>query len=463
MGIGRIFDISVRTMATYQRALDVTSQNISNAGNTDYTRQKVVFGTEQTQAGMGMGVKIQDVIRVKNDLIENQIRQFQSAYSDANKRSELLQQIETIIAEPGDYGLSSYINDFFNSWEQLTTNPTSIQFRSQIIEKAQRLSERFKDVYDSIDSIHYSLQRDAVDKVNQLNSYLREIHDLNKKIYENEAVGIKASELMDRRDALLNKISELANINVQQGEYGTVSVSIGGIQGADKNVYTEFEVRFDNGKMKIVPKSDPNTSVVLNSGELFAISDLYSNKIPKYKSDLENLANTFVQKVNEIHLQGYSLVQSGSSVTNIPFFGEWSGGVITNAYKDGKIQINPDILNNPKLIAASSLSNNDGNGDIANSIARLAEQKFSELGDKTILEAYSSILNDFGLEKVTSDNRIETSELVLQQLNLQKASYSGVSIDEEMTNVIRFQRVYEAAARLIRASDEMLKTVIEMV
>lgn len=463
MGIGRIFDISVRTMATYQRALDVTSQNISNAGSTDYTRQKVVFGTEQTQAGMGMGVKIQDVVRVKNELIDNQIRQYQSTHSDANKRSELLQQIETIVAEPSDYGLTSYFNDFFNSWDQLTTNPTSIQFRTQIIEKAQRLSERFKDVYDSISSVHYLLQRDAVDKVNQLNSYLKEIYDLNRKIYENEAVGIKASELMDRRDLLLNKLSELANINVQYNEYGTVSVSIGGIQGADKNVYTEFEVKLVDGKMKIVPKTDPNVSAVLNSGELFAITDLYSNKIPKYKSDLENLANTFIQKVNDLHLQGYTLVQGGASQTNIPFFGTLDNGLVVDAFVDGKIKINPQILNNPKNIAASSLASNDGNGDIANSIARLADQKFSELGDKSILETYSSILNDFGLEKVMSDNRIETSQMVLQQLELQKASYSGVSIDEEMTNVIRFQRVYEAAAKLIKTTDEMLETLINMV
>lgn len=463
MGIGRIFDISVRTMATYQRALDVTSQNISNAGSSDYTRQKVVFGTEQTQAGMGMGVKIQDVVRVKNDLIDNQIRQYKSSYSDANKRSELLQQIETIVAEPSDYGLSSYFNDFFNSWDQLTTNPTSLQFRSQIIQNAQRLSERFKDVYDSISSVHYLLQRDAVDKVNQLNSYLKEIYDLNRKIYENEAVGIKASELMDRRDALLNKISELANITVQHNEYGTVSVSVGGIQGADKNVYNEFEVRFVNGKMKIVPKTDPNTSIVLNSGELNAITDLYSNKIPKYKSDLENLANAFIQKVNELHIQGYTLTQSGNSLTNIPFFGTWDNGTIVDAFVNGKIQINPDIINNPKNIAASSVALNDGNGDVANSIARLADQKLSELGDKSIIEAYSSILNDFGLEKVMSDNRIETSQMVLQQLDVQKSSYSGVSIDEEMTNVIRFQRVYEAAARLIRTSDEMLQTLINMV
>jgi flagellar hook-associated protein 1 FlgK len=463
MGIGKIFDISVRTMATYQRALDVTSQNVSNAGNEEYTRQKVVFGTEETQAGIGMGVKIQDVVRVKNDLIDKQIYQYQSTYSDANKRSELLQQVETILAEPGDYGLSNYFNQFFNSWSQLATNPTSIQYRTQIIQNAQRLSERFKDVYDSISSLQHLLKNETVSKVDQMNSYLKEIYDLNRKIYDNEAVGIKASELMDRRDLLLNELSKLANITISNNEYGTVTVSVGGVLAADRNVYTEFTVKLDGGKLKVVPKADENSTVVLNNGELFALTELYSKQIPKYKSDLENLANVFIDKVNELHRQGYTLVQSGSSSTDIPFFGTLSGGSVVDAFVDGKININPAILNNPKNIAASGVADNDGNSDYAVNIAALADTKFSELGDQTILEAYSTILNNFGLEKVQSDNRIQTSEMVLQQLNLQKSSYSGVSIDEEMTNVIKYQRSYEAAARLIRAADEMLETIIQMV
>lgn len=463
MGIGRLFDISVRAMATYQRAIDVSSQNISNAGNADYTRQKVVIATEQTQGGIGTGVKIQDVLRIRNDLLDSQIRKYKSSNSDANKRSELLSQIESVIAEPSDSGLATYFNEFFNAWDELTTNANSTQLRTQIIEKASRLGERMKEVFDGFDSVQTLLQQEASSKTEELNSYLKDINELNRKIFESEAAGIRASELKDDRDALIDKVSELANVTVQINEKGSAVISIGGIHAADQNVSTEFEMKLVDGKMQLVSKNDPDAKAVLNSGELFAITDLYSNKIPQYQADLEKLANTFAEKVNELHMTGYTLTSSGS-ITGIPFFGELDGsGNVINAFTNGKLNINSAILGDPSKIAASDAVNNDGNGNIANKIGLLEGTKFSELSGQTILESYTAILNDFGMEKTISDNKIESSELVLQQLDSQKSSYSGVSIDEEMTNIIKYQRSYEAAAKLIQVVDEMLQTIMEMV
>ncbi|MEW6194111.1 MAG: flagellar hook-associated protein FlgK [Bacteroidota bacterium] len=464
MGIGRLLDISVRTMATYQRALDVASQNISNAGNADYTRQKVLLSTEETQAGIGMGVKIQDVQRIKNDLIDTQIRKYQSSISDAEKRSTMLQQVESVIAEPSDSGLAAYFNEFFSAWDQLTTIPNSTQYRSTIIQKAQRLSERFQEVFDGFSDVQATLQKEASVKTEELNNYLKQINELNQKIYESEARGIKASELKDKRDVLIDGLSKLTNITVQMNEYGAAVVNVGGIQGADQNVYNEFEVTFVNGKMRIVSKNDQNATIILNSGELFAITDLYSNKIPEYKQNLENLANVFIEKVNEYHMQGHTLMENGSSSTGIPFFGELdTNGNVIDAFVNGQININSDVLNDPKNIAASNVADNDGNGTIANSIAGLADAKVSELDNLSILESYNNILNSFGTEKVISDDKIESNELVLQQLSNQKASYSGVSIDEEMTNVIKYQRSYEAAAKLVKVVEEMMDTILQMV
>jgi len=106
MGIGRLFDISVRSMAAYQQALDVTANNISNASNPTYTRQKVLLASETAENGKGVGVKVQDVLRIKNDLLGVQISKYQSISSDADKRSTTLSQIETIISEPSTNGLS---------------------------------------------------------------------------------------------------------------------------------------------------------------------------------------------------------------------------------------------------------------------------------------------------------------------------------------------------------------------
>ncbi len=464
MGIGRLLDISVRSMAAYQRAMDVTSQNISNAGNPEYTRQKTIFATEETQAGIGMGVKIQDVLRIKNNLLDNQIRKYQSSLSDAEKRSELLQQIESVIAEPSDIGISSYMNEFFNSWSQLATNPNSTQLRTQVIQKAQRLSERFAEIFEGFSSVQSVLQKEAVAKTNQLNEYLKEISEMNHRIYESEARGIKASELKDKRDSLIDKVSELANITVNYNEFGAAIINVGGVQGADQNGYTEFEVSFINNKMRITSKNDKNAIALLNSGELFTASDLYSNRIPEYRTNLENLATAFINKVNEFHMQGFTLVQNGSSVTGIPFFGSLDiKGNVINAFVNGQLKINENILNNPKNIAVSSSANNDGNGSIANLISSLSDLKLGELGDQSLLESYTGFLNTFGVDKVVSDNKIESNSLVIQQLKNQKSSYSGVSIDEEMTNVIKFQRSYEAAAKLIKVVNDMMETIIQLV
>lgn len=464
MGIGRLLDISVRTMAAYQRAMDVTSQNISNAGNPDYSRQKTIFATEETQAGIGMGVKIQDVIRIKNDLLDSQLRKYQSSLSDAEKRSELLQQIESVIAEPSDIGLSSYMTQFFNSWSQLASNPNSIQLRSQVIQNAQRLSERFSEIFEGFSSLQSVIQKEAVSKTNQMNEYLKEIAELNHRIYESEARGIKASELKDQRDAIIDKLSGLANITVNYNEFGAAIINVGGVQGADQNVYTEFEVSFVNNKMRIISKTDKNAIAILNGGELFTATDLYSNKIPEYRNKLEDLANVFVNKVNEFHMQGFTLTQNGNSYTGIPFFGTLdTNGNVVNAFVNGQIRINDDIVNNPKNIAISSVANNDGNGNIANLIASLSDLKLAELDNQSILDSYSSLLNTFGVDKVVSDNRIESNSLVIQQLKNQKSSYSGVSIDEEMTNVIKYQRSYEAAAKLIKVVNDMMETIIQLV
>ncbi|NMB83230.1 MAG: flagellar hook-associated protein FlgK, partial [Ignavibacteria bacterium] len=397
-------------------------------------------------------------------LLDSQLRKYQSSLADAEKRSELLQQIESVIAEPSDIGLSSYMSQFFNSWSQLATNPNSTQLRSQVIQNAQRLSERFSEIFEGFSSVQAVLQKEAVLKTNQMNEYLKEIAELNHRIYESEARGIKASELKDKRDSIIDNLSKLANLTVNYNEFGAAIVNIGGVQGADQNGYTEFELSFVNNKMRIVSKTDKNAIAILNSGELFSATDLYSSKIPDYRNKLEDLANVFVNKVNEYHMQGFSLVQNGSSTTGIPFFGTLdTNGNVINAFANGQIRINADVVNNPKNISVSSSANNDGNGSIANLIASLSDLKLPELGNQSLLENYSGFLNTFGVDKVVSDNRIESNGLVIQQLQNQKASYSGVSIDEEMTNVIKYQRSYEAAAKLIKVVNDMMETIIQLV
>lgn len=464
MGIGRLFDISVRSMSAYQSAIGVSSQNISNANNADYTRQKVLLASEVTQAGQGMGVKVQDVVRIRDSMLDTQILKYQSTLSDAEKRSTILQQIESIVAEPSENGLAEYMTAFFSSWDQLSTNPNSVQLRLNVIQKAQNLSERFKENIAGFSDVQAVLQRDAAIKIDSINSQLKELNSISERIYESESRKVNSNDLKDQRDAMIAKLSELANVSVSTNDKGIVLINIGGVYGADQSGANEFELKIINGQMRMVSKKDSNAIAFLNGGELSAIADLYSNKIPSYKANLEKVANAFINKVNELHQSGNTLVQGGVSSTNIPFFGELdAGGKVVNAFIDGEIKINSSILNNPKNIAASDAAGNDGNGTIANKIARLLDTKIPELNNQTLLEGYIDSLNVLGSDKVFSDNKIESSGSVLEQLKNQKTSYSGVSMDEEMTNVLKYQRSYDAAAKMIKIADEMIQTILQLV
>lgn len=464
MGIGRLFDISVRSMSAYQQALDVTSNNISNASNPTYSRQKVLLTSETAENGKGVGVKVQDVLRIKNDLLGVQISKYQSTLSDADKRSTTLSQVETIISEPSTNGLSNYITDFFNSWDQLSTNPISVPMRLNVTQKAQGVGDRFKQILDGLSDVQTTLQNNATSTVDQINNDLKELYGYNAKIYESVVRGVNASELKDQRDELLSKLSEKVNLSYRINDTGAAVVNIGGVQAADQYGYNQFEMKIVNGKMQMVSKDDSQSTAVINSGELFAITDLYSNKIPQYKSDFENLQNVFVNKVNELHMSGNTLVQGGTSKTGIPFFGEADiDGNVSNAIVDGQLKINSSILSDPRNIAASEVANNDGDGGIANKLARLFDTNFDELNGQSFMDYYSSTLNAIGMEKVSSDNSVESSEAILQQLNNENSSYSGVSLDEEMTNVLKYQRSYDAASKMIKVADEMIQTILDMV
>ncbi len=464
MSIGNVFDVSVRAMSAYQQAIDVTSNNISNASNPDYARQKVQFATVTAENGRGAGVTISDVQRIKDDLLGVQIRNYQSKSSDANKRSQVLSQIESIISEPSDNGLSNYMTQFFNSWDQLSAQPNSTPLRLNVIQKAQSVSDRFTQILNGLNDIQTTLQTEALNDVSTINAYLKDLNGLNQRISESEMRGIKANELKDQRDALIGKLSEMVNVSVQNNPNGSVSVNVGGLFGSDLNTYNQFDMKIVNGQMRLVSQTDSSAVAMLNSGELYAVSDLYSNKISQYKSSIENLETVFVNKINEVHMSGNTLVQGAVSKTGIPFFGELDvNGNVINTIANGQLQINPQILDNPANIAASDAANNDGNGNNANKMAQLLDSKLSELNGQNLLDNYSTILNNIGLDKVSSDNTIQSSEAILLKLDNQETSTSGVSLDEEMANVLKFQRSYDAASKMVKIADEMIQTILQMV
>ena len=452
MGISRIFDISQRSLSAYQQALDITSHNIANASNPDYSRQKPLLTPEKSESSgslvFGTGVKLELIQRQRDSLIDSQIRANNQKYSDNSKRSDILGQVEQLFGEPSDLGLSNTMSSFFNSWSEASVSPNSSSLRFNVLRSAENLSNKVKDIYDGLNDIKSSLMSDAKTVVTSINNYLQEIQSLNKQIFEVNLKDQQPNDLLDQRDLVIDKLSKLVNINVTTDSSNSAIVSVGGMFAADKTFAKEFQLTEENGKLSVISGVD-SYPLNLTSGELFAITDIYSKTIPGYVEKIDSMMTALADSVNELHATGHTI--SDPVETGLNFF---------ESYIDGELTINQDILQDPNKIAFSK-DGTIGNAEIATKIAELSNSKI--LNGSTLADNYGALISEIGSQKQSSDQMAQSNQLILQQLDQQKASVSGVSIDEEMTNVIKFQRSYQASAKMIKIADEMLQTILNMV
>lgn len=452
MSVNKLLDVASRSLFTYQKALNVTSNNISNANNPNYSKRRVTMSQiapdHRFGLGIGSGVEIADITRVRNDLTDKQIIGYNHQQSYHNRYSELLTQVEQLYSEPSDLGISNLMNEFFNSWEELASNPSSTALRNNVINSSQKFSSKLNSIYDGYQVVQNDVKKEAEQTVEDINNHIQNIYNLNREIYAATAVNRNANDLLDKRAASLEELSKLANITVTYDDDNVANVAVGGAFAVDRVSAAKYILVEEDGKLKVKPDEESG-SVYINSGKIAALNDIFSKKIPQHKEKLDTLAKTMMDEVNNIHSTGYTLHEP--PLTGVDFFSN---------YSNGQLDINEDILADPRYIAVSA-DQTDGNGELANAIGELKNQ---ELIDGSTLEStYSDFISAMANEIVQNDQQGQSLGLVLDQLSLTKAEYSGVSTDEEMVNVIKFQRAYNASAKLIQVADELFQTIINMV
>lgn len=453
MSVNKLFDISRRSLLTYQRALAVTSNNVANANNPDYSRQRSLFSTVgpdyRANIAIGSGVQLDEVERIRDQIIDRQSWEYRQNYGSAQKQSSILANIESLFSEPSDQGISTLLTKFFNSWDDLSVDPTSSALRSNVVYAAENLSVKLQNVYQGMSTLKTDLKKDSEVMVEDLNNYITELRHVNKQIYEASVVNNGANDLLDKRDEILNRMSEIANIQVSIDDFGVANVSIGGVFAVDRIHSVSFKI-FEDADGKLALKTeDGNAKVALQSGELHGNFRSANEFIPKAKEQFDDLFNSIVYNVNKIHSSGYTITDP--PIDGVDFF---------EGYSNGVLKINQDILDDPQMIAVSK-DGTDGNNELALQLAKLQDDNL--LNGTTFSDNYANIIGSLASEKQYQDQNTETFGLVLNQLEQQISSVSGVSIDEEMIDVLKYQRSYDASAKLISIADEMMKTVLQMI
>lgn len=452
-----------------QLGISTAGHNIANVNNKDYTKQRISFETNQPEiirhGQLGQGVGIESITRQIDNLLEKQIVSQKSILGEFSSQSSVLSQIESFFNENNGMSVSKAMDEFFNSFRDLSNNPSDLNQRLEVLARSEDLTTTFHRQFSHISDTQTGLNIDIKGKVDEINQLTQEIASLNKKIRGSEVLPSNANDLRDKLDADVKRIAELVNVNVFLDNNGYVNILTG--NGAPLVVGSEYNIlqaRQETDGMLDIYHIRPNGETVnitddINSGEIAGIIYARDTILEGYKTKLNELAYNFTTQINTVHQAGYDL----NSNTGTNFFTNLL--TPTNAARD--IDLSISVLDNPEGIAASTELDALGNvvsGNNENALALIAIQDNLTMSgnSQTFNEYYRNLIYQIGNDKATNTEYVDLEEAKLEQLSNFREAISGVSIDEEMVNIIEFQRNFEASSKVIKTTDQMLQIVLSL-
>ncbi len=464
--ISSMMDTGRRSMMNSQTALQTVGHNIANKTTEGFSRQRVeVLSNEPIGTGtlrIGMGARAALVTRVNNPYLEKQLQNEGSSLGEMRSRAESMGRVEQIYNEQVNKGLNQYMSDFFNAFRELSNNPESLTTRSMVKETSVALVNDFHRVDRDLNASQEDLSMQIRAQVEEINQITKEIASLNEKVQSVELQGVPANDERDRRDLLLKKLNEKIGITWGESKDGQVSVTAGHsailVSGySSRELKTSYTNERD--RVEILYSSTEQSSPLvitdqIKGGSIGGALDIRDQFIEDLKSTNNELANQFAIEVNKAHIEGVD--KNGKP--GVLFFDLLENP--NTAAKD--IQVNTTILQDVKKIAAGVIPGANADNTVANVIADLQYKKTMKDGEFTFDDFYKSQVGDVGVIAQRAVKSFEAQQNIYDQLNNLRESISGVSLDEETTRMLEFQKAFEAAARLIRTADEMLDTVLNL-
>lgn len=458
-------ELGRRALAANQIALEVTGQNASNVNTVGYSRQVANFETTDpadvtlargATGQLGTGVTVSSITRIRDQFLDQRLRSSLSQQSAASTLSGQLSQVEAAYNEPGGAGVGSLLTSLFNSFSALSSDPASSGLRAGVRSSAQNLVGGIKTLNQAQQDALSNISSQLGDAVQQINALATQIAKLNHEIQQNVQSGGDPNDLMDKRDLMVQNLSELANLQVVpsvNGETGRPTGSLSIYIGGRQVVYN------DQSEGLPAPPKDakPPFTLVEKNGDPIEISGgrlggliKAASLVKSYSDDLNSFTSALIKAVNGQHAAGAAL--DGS--TGKPFF---TG---TDA---SDLALSQAIQNSPDSIAAAAAPAPPaavavGNGDNARALAQLAQK--SLIGTNTLNQAYIGQVARAGADAKSAQTETKNQDSIVNQLENQRASVSGVSLDEELSRLIQYQRSYQAASRFITTIDDALDRLI---
>lgn len=544
-------------LLTQQLAIEVTGNNIANVETEGYSRQDVILESNTprsiSQGQLGTGVRVSGIERVFDQFLFQQILSEGDPTGNFAVRKDVFEQLEILFNENQGRSLNSELSELFAAFQDLSSNPTGLPERAEVLGRAQSLAAVFNNLGDGLFKIQRNIDAIVSDEVAKVNNLIDEIAKLNQAVFANSPGQFSANDLKDKRDVLITQLSEKIDISLVSESDGQLSLTLRdgtplvlkdlafnlstGLNGNNKSFLDVFVSNNAGGTT--------NVTSAIQGGELKGYLDMRDLEVPAIKEKLNRLAAGFVQEFNRVHQQGFGI--DGS--TGVNFFTPLSPTVFTNTLNTGSAQVSvqnaspttvsvddfeltmtgansfaltnlttgqaagtfsftpgttfnlaggfavnitgtpavgdrfkfsvsenaatfvsvsSEVLSNSQKIAAGSSTSGDGGnaGNLANLQSDLTFNSVtlqSGSGAFTFDEFYNALVSAVGVNSASAQAGVRQQEGVLLQLNNRRESISGVSIDEELINLVQFQQAFNASARMISLVEELFDTLINRI
>lgn len=443
-----------------QTGLDITSHNVANANTPGYTRQRVELAARPTyQSGngrIGTGVNVDQIARLRDSFLDDRFRAAIGSQAEAAIRAEFHTSLEFLSGEP-DLGLTTRIAKLWGAAEAWANDPNDPATRRQVLTELASITDGFQATAMAWDRLgeDTAARRDVV--VTQANDTLKALENMNRLLANADPLRVD-SDLLDQRDLLVDKLAQLVGSTSRLQADGSVTITVGptellsGANGAARFT-TDTTPPGSVGVVAAGPPGPPAQNVTPNvSGELGGLNRVIETDLPNWRGQLNALAITLADAVNEVN----------------------EGGVLSNGDQG------PALLTYDASNAAGTLkrSSTVGINDLAAALTgaspapfdgsnarRLADLRNTRLGPEqsTLESRLADVVVGLAGEVRSSRSAAEAARGVGTGAKLARAAEHGVSIDEEMVGLVRYQRALEAAARVMTTVDQALDTLVNRV
>ncbi|OGI17003.1 MAG: flagellar hook-associated protein FlgK [Candidatus Melainabacteria bacterium RIFOXYA2_FULL_32_9] len=508
MSLFGIFN-SHRSILLNQAAINLINNNIANINTPGYSKQRLELSQQVTvdsgvnttisRTQSGAGAVIDNITRNRDAYLDAYFRKETTGLSFYKELNETASLMEDITNELGDTGINQALNEFYNTAHELSINPNDSIIRNNLVQKAKDLCNKFNLTYDRLDDLRSNLVGDATNPatlstskialdVNDLNVKLSALANINKTICDSSSQGAPPNGLLDQRDILLDQIAEYIPITVTQGSNSLVTVSLNGVDLVKNKEQVGFfnvatGTTSDPATLRILDEDNnivvANANSSITSGKIGAILEMGgsdSSKLNIYNvlTELNTLAREFSREINTIHQGGQYIDTSVSPnqlalVSAAPFdiFVE-QDGVDTATYADltaGNIKVNQDIIDDVFKIAAAgatSAVNETGDGSNALVMAEFRNTKIAALNSSSTESYLNAVVGNLGIQVKSVQDNYESQDTIVQQISSKRESTIGVNLDEELADLIRFQRSFEASAKVLTVVNEAMQRIINL-